>query len=289
MLLADEIRTRRRLHRQPGARPGQTVPWYGVRRFYQARNFMRDAMRVGDGVLFGCARAGDCRHARWRATRTPPGPGEQVLLPQPRPTTRAAGRGGDPALWVCPEFAQLPRTRTCASSPRQLAVDHPGRAGRRGVSSSGNCSAQPTCRTGHEHRYRMAGRLPGARRLRGFCRAARRGGGAIMVPMLTTFFAAQGFPRSTCAPGAGHLDGRHRDHLDLQPARPPRPRRGALGHRARHRAGRAGRHLRRHLRRVAGAHPAAGDLLCPASPPRGGADDPQREAQAQPRTRAPPG
>jgi predicted RNA-binding protein with PUA-like domain len=31
--------------------PKQTVPWTGVRN-YQARNFMRDAMRVGDGVLF---------------------------------------------------------------------------------------------------------------------------------------------------------------------------------------------------------------------------------------------
>ena len=33
------------------AAPGATVPWIGVRN-YQARNFMRDAMRVGDGVLF---------------------------------------------------------------------------------------------------------------------------------------------------------------------------------------------------------------------------------------------
>jgi predicted RNA-binding protein with PUA-like domain len=31
--------------------PAQTVPWFGVRN-YQARNFMRDEMRVGDGVLF---------------------------------------------------------------------------------------------------------------------------------------------------------------------------------------------------------------------------------------------
>jgi predicted RNA-binding protein with PUA-like domain len=31
--------------------PGRTVPWFGVRN-YQARNFMRDEMRVGDGVLF---------------------------------------------------------------------------------------------------------------------------------------------------------------------------------------------------------------------------------------------
>lgn len=33
------------------AAPGQCVAWYGVRN-YQARNFMRDAMAVGDGVLF---------------------------------------------------------------------------------------------------------------------------------------------------------------------------------------------------------------------------------------------
>jgi predicted RNA-binding protein with PUA-like domain len=29
----------------------KTVPWFGVRN-YQARNFMRDLMRLGDGVLF---------------------------------------------------------------------------------------------------------------------------------------------------------------------------------------------------------------------------------------------
>ena len=33
------------------AMPNQTVDWYGVRN-YQARNFMRDAMKLGDGVLF---------------------------------------------------------------------------------------------------------------------------------------------------------------------------------------------------------------------------------------------
>jgi len=31
--------------------PDQTVAWYGVRN-YQARNFMRNQMQVGDGVLF---------------------------------------------------------------------------------------------------------------------------------------------------------------------------------------------------------------------------------------------
>ena len=42
------------------AAPHATVPWTGVRN-YQARNFMRDAMRVGDGVLFyhsSCAQPG---------------------------------------------------------------------------------------------------------------------------------------------------------------------------------------------------------------------------------------
>jgi predicted RNA-binding protein with PUA-like domain len=33
------------------AAPRRTVPWTGVRN-YQARNFMRDDMQVGDGVLF---------------------------------------------------------------------------------------------------------------------------------------------------------------------------------------------------------------------------------------------
>ncbi len=40
--------------------PGRTLPWTGVRN-YQARNFMRDAMRIGDGVLFyhsSCAEPG---------------------------------------------------------------------------------------------------------------------------------------------------------------------------------------------------------------------------------------
>ncbi len=42
------------------ALPGQTAAWYGVRN-YQARNFMRDQMRTGDGVLFyhsNCAQPG---------------------------------------------------------------------------------------------------------------------------------------------------------------------------------------------------------------------------------------
>ena len=46
--------------------PGKTTPWFGVRN-YQARNYMRDAMRVGDGVLFyhsSCAEPGIAGLAR---------------------------------------------------------------------------------------------------------------------------------------------------------------------------------------------------------------------------------
>jgi len=32
-------------------KPNQTIDWYGVRN-YQARNFMRDAMKISDGVFF---------------------------------------------------------------------------------------------------------------------------------------------------------------------------------------------------------------------------------------------
>ena len=42
------------------AAPNQTLPWVGVRN-HQARNFMRDRMRIGDGVLFyhsSCAEPG---------------------------------------------------------------------------------------------------------------------------------------------------------------------------------------------------------------------------------------
>ena len=53
--------------------PQQTLPWTGVRN-YQARNFMRDAMRVGDGVLFyhsSCPQPGIAGLARIAAAVVP--------------------------------------------------------------------------------------------------------------------------------------------------------------------------------------------------------------------------
>ena len=53
--------------------PGRKLPWTGVRN-YQARNFMRDAMRVGDGVLFyhsSCAEPGVAGLAEVASTAYP--------------------------------------------------------------------------------------------------------------------------------------------------------------------------------------------------------------------------
>ena len=58
------------------AAPARTVPWVGVRN-YQARNFMRDTMRIGDGVLF------------WHSGCQPPGIAglaEVASAPYPDPT-----------------------------------------------------------------------------------------------------------------------------------------------------------------------------------------------------------
>ena len=55
------------------ALPKQSVPWYGVRN-YQARNFMRDQMKVGDGVLFyhsNCREPGIAGIARVSSTAYP--------------------------------------------------------------------------------------------------------------------------------------------------------------------------------------------------------------------------
>ncbi len=57
------------------AAPQRTVPWTGVRN-YQARNYLRDAMQVGDGVLFyhsSCPQPGIAGIARV-ASKTRPDP-----------------------------------------------------------------------------------------------------------------------------------------------------------------------------------------------------------------------
>lgn len=106
------------------AAPGATVPWTGVRN-YQARNFMRDAMRVGDGVLFyhsSCAEPGIVGLARVASgvrpdptqfepaslyfdPKCPVGPPRWLLLDvQALQKTRAIGL---PELRATPELADM--------------------------------------------------------------------------------------------------------------------------------------------------------------------------------------
>ena len=66
------------------AAPKSTVPWTGVGN-YQARNFIRDAMQIDDGVLFyhsSCAVPGIVGTARGHA------PVEKLALPPPMVTLR---------------------------------------------------------------------------------------------------------------------------------------------------------------------------------------------------------
>ncbi len=50
-ILAVQVGARLFLVRRPLAAPGQTTGWDGVRNF-QARNFLRDDIKVGDGILY---------------------------------------------------------------------------------------------------------------------------------------------------------------------------------------------------------------------------------------------
>ena len=91
------------------AAPDATVPWTGVRN-YQARNFMRDRMRVDDGVLFyhsSCAEPGVVGIARVAST------------PYPDPTQFDKKSGyHDPASrreeprWMLVDVQVLKKTRT---------------------------------------------------------------------------------------------------------------------------------------------------------------------------------
>jgi predicted RNA-binding protein with PUA-like domain len=100
-------------------------------RNYQARNFMRDAMQVGDGVLFyhsGCAEpgiAGIARVASGLPGRHPVRSGEQVLRPKstpehPRWLHVDVASCARPGWWVCPNCAapELENMRVLARGNR---------------------------------------------------------------------------------------------------------------------------------------------------------------------------
>lgn len=90
------------------AAPNATVPWTGVRN-YQARNFMRDVMRVGDGVLFyhsSCPQPGIAGVARVASgTRPDPtqfDPGSSYFDPKSSP---------EKPRWLLLDVQALQKTR----------------------------------------------------------------------------------------------------------------------------------------------------------------------------------
>lgn len=90
------------------AAPKATVPWTGVRS-YQARNFMRDAMEVGDGVLFyhsSCPEPGIVGIARV-ASGTRPDP---TQFDPASPYFDAASRPEQPR-WLLLDVQALRKTR----------------------------------------------------------------------------------------------------------------------------------------------------------------------------------
>ena len=90
------------------AAPKRSTPWSGVRN-YQARNFMRDSMRVGDGVLFyhsSCAEPGIAGLAEIASAATPDPTQFDRTSPYYDPkSVRSAPR------WLCVDVRALKKTR----------------------------------------------------------------------------------------------------------------------------------------------------------------------------------
>jgi len=91
--------------------PDSTVAWFGVRN-YQARNFMRDLMRVGDGVLFyhsSCEEPGIAGLAEVAST---PYPDETQFDPKSKYYDPKATR--DNPRWMLVDVRATEKTRLLA-------------------------------------------------------------------------------------------------------------------------------------------------------------------------------
>jgi len=102
--------------------PRQTLPWTGVRN-YQARNFMRDAMRAGDGVLFyhsSCAQPGVAGVARIAGPAVPDTTQWDVGSPYHDPKSTV-----DSPRWLQIDVRLVRKTRLLSlSDMRQQAALH---------------------------------------------------------------------------------------------------------------------------------------------------------------------
>ena len=93
------------------AAPGRITPWSGVRN-YQARNFMRDEMSVGDGVLFyhsSCAQPGIAGIAEIASAAYP----DETQFDRKSPYCDPKSRKDSPR-WVNVDVRALRKTRLVA-------------------------------------------------------------------------------------------------------------------------------------------------------------------------------
>ncbi len=91
--------------------PHKTTPWFGVRN-YTARNFMRDAMRIGDGVLFyhsSCPQPGIAGLARVASAPYP----DATQFDTASPYYDAKARPDAPR-WMLVDVAYVKKTRLMA-------------------------------------------------------------------------------------------------------------------------------------------------------------------------------
>jgi predicted RNA-binding protein with PUA-like domain len=100
--------------------PSQTVPWVGVRN-YQARNFMRDQMRVGDGVLFyhsSCPEPGIAGIAEVASTAYP----DETQFDPNSPYFDAAARREEPR-WLHVDVKLVRKTRLLSLAEMRAAPE----------------------------------------------------------------------------------------------------------------------------------------------------------------------
>jgi len=119
------------------AAPNCTVPWTGVRN-YQARNFMRDEMQVGDGVLFyhsSCPEPGIAGIARV-ASGVRPDPTQF----EPRSTYFDAKATQEKPRWLLVDVQALHKTRLIGLAELRA---HPALAQMRVLQKSNRLSITP--------------------------------------------------------------------------------------------------------------------------------------------------
>jgi predicted RNA-binding protein with PUA-like domain len=100
--------------------PAQTVPWVGVRN-YQSRNFMRDEMKLGDGVLFyhsSCPEPGVAGLASVASTAYP----DETQF-QPRSPYFDPRSGHAAPRWLHVDVKLLRKTRLLSLAQMRLAPE----------------------------------------------------------------------------------------------------------------------------------------------------------------------